>query len=218
MSAISRQAPSIILFGPPGAGKGTQAVRISQTTGKPQISTGDMLREAVREGTDLGNEAKGYMDRGLLVPDSIIIGLISERLKRSDASDGVLFDGFPRTIAQAEELSNIAEVSMVIMIQVPDENIVERIVGRRMDPVTGDIYHTKFRPAPLEILPRLVQRKDDNEETVRSRLHAYHQQTKPLSEWYHRLSEKTNLRVISVDGRGSIDEVAEIINTEMEVL
>ena len=218
MSAISRQAPSIILFGPPGAGKGTQAVRISQTTGKPQISTGDMLREAVREGTDLGNEAKGYMDRGLLVPDSIIIGLISERLKRSDASEGVLFDGFPRTIAQAEELSNIAEVSMVIMIQVPDENIVERIVGRRMDPVTGDIYHTKFRPAPLEILPRLVQRKDDNEETVRSRLRAYHQQTKPLSEWYHRLSEKTNLRVISVDGRGSIDEVAEIINTEMEVL
>ena len=217
MSAISRQAPSIILFGPPGAGKGTQAVRISQTTGKPQISTGDMLREAVREGTDLGNEAKGYMDRGLLVPDSIIIGLISERLKRSDASEGVLFDGFPRTIAQAEELSNIAEVSMVIMIQVPDEDIVERIVGRRMDPVTGDIYHTKFRPAPLEILPRLVQRKDDNEETVRSRLQAYHQQTSPLSEWYHRLSEKTNLRVISIDGRGGIDEVAEIINTEMEV-
>ena len=218
MSAISRQAPSIILFGPPGAGKGTQAVRISHTTGKPQISTGDMLREAVREGTDLGNEAKGYMDRGLLVPDSIIIGLISERLKRSDASEGGLVDGFPRTSAQAEELSSIAEVSLVIMIQVPDEDIVERIVGRRMDPETGDIYHTKFRPAPPEIRPRLIQRKDDNEETVRSRLNAYHQQTKPLSEWYYKLSEKTNLRVISVDGRGSIDEVAESINLELEVL
>ena len=217
MSAISSQASSIILFGPPGAGKGTQAVRISQTTGKPQISTGDMLREAVRAGTDLGNEAKGYMDRGLLVPDSIIIGLISERLKRSAASGGVLFDGFPRTIAQAEELSSIAEVSMVIMIQVPDEDIVERIVGRRMDPETGDIYHIKFRPAPSEILPRLIQRKDDNEETVRSRLNAYHQQTKPLSDWYSKLSEKRNLRVISVDGRGSIDEVAESINLELEV-
>lgn len=218
MSAISRQAPSIILFGPPGAGKGTQAVRISQTTGKPQISTGDMLREAVREGTDLGNEAKGYMDRGLLVPDSIIIGLISERLKRSDASEGVLFDGFPRTIAQAEELYSIAEVSMVIMIEVPDEDIVERIVGRRMDPETGDIYHTKFRPAPSEILSRLIQRKDDNEETVRSRLNAYHQQTKPLSDWYYKLSKKTNLKLISVDGRGTIDEVAESIRLELEVL
>lgn len=217
MPVLSSQSPSIILFGPPGAGKGTQAVRISKTTGKPQISTGDMLREAVKEGTDLGKEAKGYMNRGLLVPDSIIIGLISERLKLSDASGGVLFDGFPRTIAQAEELSSIAEVSMVIMIQVPDEDIVERIVGRRMDPETGEIYHIKFRPAPPEIAPRLIQRKDDNEETVRSRLNAYHQQTKPLSDWYSKLSEKTNLKLISVDGRGNIDQVAESINSELGV-
>ena len=106
---------------------------------------------------------------------------------------------------------------MVIMIQVPDEDIVERIVGRRMDPETGGIYHIKFRPAPLEILPRLIQREDDNEETVRNRLNAYHKQTKPLSDWYSKLSEKTNLNVISVDGRGSIDEVAELINLELGV-
>ena len=217
MPRFSNQASSIILFGPPGAGKGTQAVKISQTTGKPQISTGDMLREAVKGGTDLGNEAKGYMEGGFLVPDSIIIGLISERLKQSDASEGVLFDGFPRTIAQAEELSRIAKVSTVIMIQVPDEDIVERIVGRRMDPETGDIFHVKFRPAPDEIVTRLIQRKDDNEETVRSRLDAYHLQTKPLSEWYSSLSESSDLRVISVDGRGSIEHVSESIRRELEV-
>jgi adenylate kinase len=217
MSVVSDQAPSIILFGPPGAGKGTQAVKISQITGKPQISTGDMLREAVKGGTDLGNEAKEYMEGGLLVPDSIIIGLISERMKHSDASGGVLFDGFPRTIAQAEELSRIAKVSMVIMIQVPDEDIVGRIVGRRMDPENGEIYHVKFRPAPEGIAPRLIQRKDDNEETVRSRLNAYHQQTKPLSNWYHEISKDSDLRVISIDGRGSIQQVAESISLELGV-
>ena len=215
MSSDLRTSTSIVLFGPSGAGKGTQAGNISSVTGKPQVSTGDMLRAAVKQGTQLGVEAKGYMDAGLLVPDSIIIGLISERMSQNDASSGVLFDGFPRTIAQAEELSKIADVSLVIMIEVPDEDIVERIVGRRMDPKTGEIYHVKFKPAPSDVSSRLIQRKDDTEDTVRSRLDAYHMQTKPLSEWYINASKETELRVISVDGRGSIEQVSELIEKEL---
>tara|TARA_B100001094_G_scaffold287173_1_gene302540 strand:+ start:123 stop:779 length:657 start_codon:yes stop_codon:yes gene_type:complete len=215
MSAIPRQPSSIVLFGPPGAGKGTQAGKISQLTGKPQVSTGDMLREAVKHNTSLGKEAKEYMEAGLLVPDSIIIDLISERMKESDASSGVLFDGFPRTIAQAEELSLIANVSMVIMIQVPDEDIVERIVGRRMDPETGEIYHINFHPAPAHVESRLIQRKDDTEDTVRSRLNAYHEQTKPLSEWYGIFSDKTTMSIITVDGSGTIEQVAKVIESEL---
>ena len=135
---------SIVLFGPPGAGKGTQAAIIVDLTGKPQISTGDMLRESLSNGSELGLEAKKYMDSGELVPDEILIGLIEERMKEDDASHGVLFDGFPRTIPQAEALSSIAEVIAVISIEVPDDEIVERIVGRRMDPETGEIFHIKF--------------------------------------------------------------------------
>lgn len=194
---------SIVLFGPPGAGKGTQAASIVKATGKPQISTGDMLRQAVSAGTDLGNEAQKYMSAGLLVPDAIIIGLIEERIKQPDALNGVLFDGFPRTIPQAEALNDITEVSQVIAIEVPDENIVERIVGRRMDSETGEIYHVTYNPAPEEISHRLVQRKDDNELTVRSRLEAYHQQTSPLAEFYE--SKGILLRV---NGDQSIADVS----------
>ena len=197
---------SIVLFGPPGAGKGTQATSIVHLTEKPQISTGDMLRQAVSAGTDLGSEAQKYMSAGLLVPDSIIIGLIKERIKQPDASGGVLFDGFPRTIPQAEALDEITEVSKVIAIEVPDENIVERIVGRRMDPETGDIYHIKYNPAPDDISHRLIQRKDDTEETVRSRLDAYHQQTSPLAEFYE--SRGIFQRV---NGNQSITEVTDQI-------
>ena len=215
MSLDLRTSTSIVLFGPPGAGKGTQAGNISIFTGKPQVSTGDMLRAAVKEGTQLGIEAKGFMDEGLLVPDNIIIGLISERMEQDDASGGLLFDGFPRTIAQAEELSKIANVSLVKMIEVPDDDIVVRIVGRRMDPQTGEIYHVKFKPAPLDVSSRLIQRKDDTEDTVRSRLDAYHMQTKPLSDWYIEASKESHLRVIPIDGRGSIQQVSELIENEL---
>ena len=195
-----------MLFGPPGAGKGTQAEIIVEMTGKPQISTGDMLRSAVSQGTELGLEARGYMEAGKLVPDQVIIGLIEDRLSEPDASNGVLFDGFPRTIPQAEALSEITEVSAVISIEVPDEDIVNRIVGRRMDPETGEIYHVSFKPPPPELSNRLVQRKDDNEETVRMRLAAYHDQTKPLGDWYG------NMGILSsVDGTGTIQEVSRSI-------
>lgn len=195
-----------MLFGPPGAGKGTQAEIIVEMTGKPQISTGDMLRSAVSQGTELGLEAREYMEAGKLVPDQVIIGLIEDRLSEPDASNGVLFDGFPRTIPQAEALSEITEVSAVISIEVPDEDIVDRIVGRRMDPETGEIYHVSFKPPPPELSNRLVQRKDDNEETVRMRLAAYHDQTKPLGDWYG------NMGILSsVDGTGTIQEVSQSI-------
>ena len=193
---------SIVLFGPPGAGKGTQAGRISVLTGKPWVSTGDMLRAAVAAGSELGTEAKGYMDDGLLVPDGIINGLIVERLQHDDASSGVLLDGYPRTIPQAEALSEVAVVSAVISIEVSDDAIVERIVGRRMDPETGGIYHVSFNPPPPEVSGRLIQREDDNEQTVRNRLLAYHEQTAPLAEWYAQVG-----LLISINGNASIDEV-----------
>jgi adenylate kinase len=196
------------LFGPPGAGKGTQASRIVNLTSKPQVSTGDMLREAVSSGSKMGLAAKVFMEAGELVPDDVIIGLINERLTQDDASGGVLFDGYPRTITQAEELAKIVQVSAVISIEVPDDSIVERIVGRRMDPETGAIYHTKFNPAPESISQRLIQRKDDNESTVRTRLSAYHEQTSPLAGWY----ESQGL-LIRINGNQSIEDVGnEIIS------
>ena len=195
-----------MLFGPPGAGKGTQASRISSLTGKPQVSTGDMLRAAVASGSELGVEAKGYMEAGLLVPDEVIIGLISERLQEPDAVSGLLLDGYPRTIAQAEALAEVEEVSVVISIEVPDEAIVERIVGRRMDPETGRIYHIRFNPPPAELSERVIQRKDDNEDTVWNRLSAYHEQTAPLADWYEQREV-----LVRIDGNRSIEAVGNAI-------
>lgn len=195
-----------MLFGPPGAGKGTQASRISSLTGKPQVSTGDMLRAAVASGSELGAEAKGYMEAGLLVPDEVIIGLISERLQEPDAVSGLLLDGYPRTIAQAEALAEVEEVSVVISIEVPDEAIVERIVGRRMDPETGKIYHIRFNPPPAELSERVIQRKDDNEDTVWNRLSAYHEQTAPLADWYEQRGV-----LVRIDGNRSIEAVGNAI-------
>ena len=199
---------SIVLCGPPGAGKGTQAARISSLTGKPQVSTGDMLRAAVASGSDLGSEAKGYMDAGLLVPDEVIIGLISQRLREPDAESGLLLDGYPRTIAQAEALSEVEDVSMVISIEVPDEAIIERIVGRRMDPHDGTIYHIRFNPPPTEAASRVVQREDDNEETVRNRLSAYHEQTAPLADWYQDRGV-----LVRIDGDRTIGEGGDAIGS-----
>ena len=201
---------SIVLFGPPGAGKGTQATRIVEYTSKPQVSTGDMLRAALSNGTELGLEAKSFMEAGELVPDDVILRLISERLKMDDARNGVLFDGFPRTIAQAEELAKIAEVSAVVSIEVPDDSIVERIVGRRMDPETGEIYHIQFNPAPESIKDRLIQRKDDNELTVRNRLKSYHKQTSPLAIWY----ENQGL-LIKINGEQDIKKVGDEIISKL---
>ena len=201
-------ALSIVLFGPPGAGKGTQAGNIVRLTGKPQVSTGDMLRAAIATGTELGLEAKGYMESGQLVPDELIIGLIEERLTQSDASDGVLFDGFPRTIAQAEALSEIANLEVVISIEVPDSRIVERICGRYTCANCDAVYHDSFNPTQTEGMcdecghSEMKRRADDNEETVRNRLTAYHTQTAPLADWYR----ERNL-LASVNGDQDISEV-----------
>ena len=181
---------SIVLFGPPGAGKGTQAARITDSTGLPQVSTGDMLRAAVKNGTDTGIAAKQYMDDGKLVPDSIIIDLIKERILESDAKNGVMFDGFPRTVPQAEALADITEVTHVIAIEVPDERIVERICGRYSCATCGAVYHDSFNPTKLDGVcdecggSDMKRRADDNESTVLQRLSAYHEQTSPLADWY----------------------------------
>ena len=197
---------SIILFGPPGAGKGTQSGLISEITGKPQVSTGDMLREAVSEQSDVGNEARSYMEKGLLVPDSIIIELIRRRLQREDASDGLLFDGFPRTIPQAQALESLTPVCMVLSLNVPDDIIIGRITGRRTDPETGEIYHITHRPPPDDVVDRVIQRTDDTEETVRQRLSTFHLQTSPLESYYR---EKGIL--VEIDGAGPMGEVSTLV-------
>ena len=181
---------SIVLFGPPGAGKGTQAARITDSTGLPQVSTGDMLRAAVKNGTQTGLAAKQYMDAGKLVPDSIIIDLIKERVQEPDAINGVMFDGFPRTVPQAEALANITTVTHVIAIEVPDERIVDRICGRYSCASCGTVYHDSFNPTSVDGVcdecggTEMKRRADDNESTVLQRLSAYHEQTSPLADWY----------------------------------
>jgi len=180
----------IILLGAPGAGKGTQATFIKEHFNIPQISTGDMLRAAVKAGTPLGLEAKSYMDSGGLVPDAVIIGLVSERIKEADCKNGFLFDGFPRTIPQADAMKEAGvTIDYVVEIDVPNSAIVERMSGRRSHPESGRTYHVKFNPPKIEgkddvTGENLVQRDDDQEETVQKRLEVYHDQTKPLVDYY----------------------------------
>ena len=180
----------IILLGAPGAGKGTQASHLREKFNIPQISTGDMLRAAVKAGTPLGLEAKAFMDSGGLVPDAVIIGLVSERIKQADCANGFLFDGFPRTIPQAEAMKNAGVgIDYVVEIDVPDEAIVERMSGRRSHLASGRTYHVKFNPPKLDgkddvTGEDLVQRDDDLEATVKTRLNVYHSQTKPLVKYY----------------------------------
>ena len=204
----------IILLGPPGAGKGTQAQIMTREFGIPQISTGDMLREAVREGTPLGQQAKAVMDAGQLVSDDLILQLVADRLDRPDCSNGYLFDGFPRTIAQAEALLDRGiAIDAVAEIQVPDEKIVRRMSGRRVHPGSGRTYHIVYNPPRVEgrddvTGEELVIRKDDEEATVRARLEVYHRQTAPLVEFYQAQARSGRTRYIAVDGNRDVDVVA----------
>ena len=176
----------LIFLGPPGAGKGTQAERISKLYGIAHISTGDMLRSQMREGTPLGAEAKGYIERGELVPDALIIAMVAERIKEADCENGFLFDGFPRTVAQAEALNDISDIDMVIDIAVPAERIVERICGRRMCSGCGEGYQTSTynKDTCEKCGSPLYIRDDDKPETVKNRIAVYERQTKPLIEYY----------------------------------
>ena len=206
----------VILLGAPGAGKGTQATFIKEKFNIPQISTGDMLRAAVKAGTQLGLEAKSYMDSGGLVPDAVIIGLVSERIKEADCANGFLFDGFPRTIPQAEAMKAAGvDIDYVVEIDVPDEAIVERMSGRRSHPASGRTYHVKFNPPKVagkdDVTGEdLVQRDDDKEETVKKRLDVYSAQTRPLVDYYSGWAKQDPAaapKYRAISGMGSVDEI-----------
>ena len=206
----------LILLGAPGAGKGTQAAFICQKFGIPQISTGDMLRAAVKAGTPLGLAAKKVMDSGALVSDEIIIGLVKERIAQSDCANGFLFDGFPRTIPQADAMKAAGvKLDYVLEIDVPDAAIIERMSGRRVHPASGRSYHVKFNPPQREGLDDvtgepLIQRDDDQEETVRKRLEVYQNQTRPLVDYYSAWAAQGDLmapKYRRISGTGSVDEI-----------
>ena len=206
----------VILLGGPGAGKGTQANYIKEKCGIPQISTGDMLRAAVAAGTPLGIEAKKVMDAGGLVSDEIILGLIEERLKEDDCKNGYLFDGFPRTLAQADSLKNNGvPVDAVVEIDVDDDEIIKRMSGRRVHALSGRTYHVTFNPPKEdgkddETGEPLIQRDDDHEDTVKERLNVYHDQTEPLISYYSRWAEEGGEgapRYVKVNGIGKVEEI-----------
>ena len=205
----------LILLGPPGAGKGTQAAFVTQHFGIPQISTGDMLRAAVKAGTPLGLEAKKIMDAGGLVSDEIIIGLVRDRLRQPDCQKGYLFDGFPRTIPQADALKHAGVgLDYVVEIDVPEADIVDRMSGRRVHPASGRSYHVRFNPPKQpdrdDVTGEpLVQRDDDREETVRKRLAVYRDQTRPLVDYYEQwaTNDPAAPRYRRISGVGSVDEI-----------
>lgn len=206
----------LILLGPPGAGKGTQAGFICKTYSIPQISTGDMLRAAVKAGTPLGLAAKQVMDSGGLVSDDIIIGLVKDRLREPDCAGGYLFDGFPRTLPQADAMREAdVRLDFVLEIAVPDEAIIERMSGRRVHPGSGRTYHVQFNPPRVpdtddETGEPLVQRDDDREETVRRRLQVYHEQTSPLVDYYRNWADAGEAGAPAyrqISGMGSVEEI-----------
>ena len=206
----------LILLGPPGAGKGTQANFIKEKFGIPQISTGDMLRAAVKAGTPLGLEAKKVMDAGGLVSDDIIIGLVKDRLQQDDCKSGYMFDGFPRTIPQADAMKDAGvPIDFVLEIDVPDAEIVERMSGRRAHLASGRTYHVNYNPPKVEgkddvTGEDLVQRDDDKEETVKKRLDVYHSQTKPLVEYYSKWAASGDPKapkVRKISGLGAVDAI-----------
>lgn len=210
----------LILLGAPGAGKGTQATFISKEFGIPQISTGDMLRAQVKAGTALGLEAKKHMDAGGLVPDAVIIGMVKDRLTQADCQNGYLFDGFPRTIPQADAMKDAGvAIDFVLEIDVPDSDIITRMAGRRAHLASGRTYHVKFNPPKVEGIDDvtgepLVQRDDDKEETVKKRLDIYHSQTKPLVEFYSNWAAAGDAaapKVRKVAGVGSVDGITKSV-------
>lgn len=210
----------IILLGAPGAGKGTQAEFIKKMLNIPQISTGDMLRTAIKDNTPLGQKAKDFMDKGQLVPDGLIIDLVKERIKEADCRNGFLFDGFPRTLPQAEALKDAGvDIDHVLSIEVPDAEILKRLSGRRVHLPSGRVYHVVFNPPQTEgkddvTGEELSQRDDDREDTVKKRLEIYHAQTKPLSDYYKALSQnghKTAPRYTEINGIGTVDEITSAI-------
>lgn len=205
----------IILLGPPGAGKGTQAQTLTKAFSIPQISTGDMLRAAIKEGTPLGLKAKEVMDAGQLVSDDIIIGLVKERIAADDCKNGFLFDGFPRTIPQAQALVDAGiTIDGVVELQVPDEKIVKRMSGRRVHLASGRTYHIVYNPPKVDgkddvTGEDLVIRADDEEATVRSRLEVYHTQTEPLVAFYKDLADKGQTSFMAVDGNRPVETIAQ---------
>lgn len=204
----------LILLGAPGAGKGTQAQFLTDTFDIPQISTGDMLRAAIKAGTELGKKAKAFMDEGKLVTDDIIIGLVKDRIAEPDCENGFLLDGFPRTVPQADALKAAGvSIDAVVEIDVPDDTIVERMAGRRVHPNSGRTYHLKYNPPATDgkddqTGEDLIQRDDDKPEVVKDRLSVYHDQTAPLVEYYQSESRSNaDLVYIRVDGTQPIDQV-----------
>ncbi len=212
----------IILLGGPGAGKGTQANFIKERYNIPQISTGDMLRAHVKAGTELGKAAKKIMDEGGLVSDDIIMGMVKERIKDDDCKNGYLFDGFPRTIPQAEAMKEAGiDIDAVVEIDVPDEEIIKRMSGRRVHLPSGRTYHIIFNPPKEEgkddvTGEPLIQRDDDKEETVRERLRVYHEQTEPLIDFYRKEAEQGNVKYVKVNGVGSVEEIRDAIFAGLE--
>ena len=217
----------LILLGGPGAGKGTQANLVKEKFQIPQISTGDMLRAALKAGTELGLKAKGYMDSGGLVPDDVIIGLVKERIQEADCANGFLFDGFPRTIPQADAMKDAGvAIDAVVDIDVPDGEIIKRMSGRRVHLSSGRTYHVTFNPPKVEgkddeTGEDLIQRDDDQEETVRTRLDVYHAQTEPLIDYYktwESSGESGAPHYIRIEGVGKVDQIRDQIYAGLEKL